>query len=291
MGEEGEKSRWFLLPSEAAQLLSGKNPAHFPMTVPFTPPQWTTDTSVLEGTNYGCLKPCDRTCISTEEKCSSKLIDNSAISRENDNDLFVNSSSVASGTNSGDVSFNSQKCENYEDRDLSTFQRPGTAKVVNSVTNSDAKSLEAVKCSPAKFDAENMDTRYLENGACVERNLETSTTKADSYDLTNEEKLFKNDVMIDGDSLSSEFDTGPSSTLDNEAAKIASNSTGSMSLITNASSENKVISENSDDIADSQTVCRRKPRKNKQNEVASGKPQFHHPPKNIFKPTVEVRKK
>lgn len=264
------------------------------MTVPFTPPQWTTDTSVSEGTNSigaGCLKPCDRTCISTEEKGFSKLIDNSAISRENGNDLGVDSSYVVSGTNCGDFSFNGQKCENCEDRDLSTFQRPGTAKVVNSVTNSDAKSLEAVKCmSPAKFDAENMDG-YLENGDYVGRTLETSTTKTDSYDLTNEEKLFKNDVMIDGDSLSSKFGTEPSSTLDNEAVKIASNSTGSMSSITNASSESEVISESSDDIADSQTVCRRKPRKNKQNEVASGKPQFHHPPKNIFKPTVQVRKK
>ena len=290
LGEAGEKYRWFLLPSEAAQLLSGKNPAHFPITVPFTPPQWETDTSVSKRTNLngaGFLKPCDQTCINTEAKCSSKSRDKSDISRGNENNLVVDSSCVVNGqiydTNTCDFPFNNEKCDNYGSRDLSTFPSPGMGKVVKSMTNGDAISLDAGKYCPPNSEAENADAIHEENRVCVERTLEISSVEAGSCGYTKEEKLLENDVTIYIESSSNDFDKEPaSSTFDRV-------STAGLNAVTNSSSENKMISENNDAIADSENVCRRKPRKSKQNEVTTGKPQFHHPPKNIFKPTVQVR--
>ncbi|KAL9973375.1 hypothetical protein ACROYT_G019827 [Oculina patagonica] len=281
LGEEGEKYRWFLLPSEAAQMLSRKNPAHFPIVSPFTPLQWKTGTSDSEGINSngaGCMEPYENSYTSPEEKCSSKL-------RDNCSSCVVNRKIY--GTDSGDVSFISEKCDDCEDRDLCTFQRSAKGKILNPVTNSDVKSLEADKYGPVKFDGESAGVRLGENDTCVEGTLEIASKQTDSRDFIKEEKSIKNDVTKDGVSLSNEIVNERTSTLDNKAVNITSNPTDSMSF-TNTSSENNVISENNDDIADSETVCRRKPRKIKQNEVASGKPQFHHPPKNIFKPTVQA---
>lgn len=290
LGEEGEKYRWFLLPSEAARLLSGKNPAHFPITPPFTPPQWKADTSILEGTNLnrtGCLKPCDEICLSTKEKCSLKSAYKSATSRENVNNLVVDSNCVVNGqihdSYTGDVHFNNEKCDNYRNRDLSTFPDLGMANVVNLMTNGDAISLEAGKYYPANSEAENTDARQGENRVCVERALEISSVETGSCEFTKEENALENSAAKYIESSSNDFDKCPvSSTFD------GARTTG-LNAITNSSSENKMISENNDAVANSENVCRRKPRKSKQNEVTTGKPQFHHPPKNIFKPTVQVR--
>ncbi|XP_028516147.1 uncharacterized protein LOC110243543 [Exaiptasia diaphana] len=40
LSKEGEKLRWFLLPSEAATILQHKPPSHLPKTPPFTPRSW-----------------------------------------------------------------------------------------------------------------------------------------------------------------------------------------------------------------------------------------------------------
>lgn len=267
LGEEAEKYRWFLLPSEAAQLLSGKNPAHFPITVPFTPPQWKTGTSVSEGYQ------------STKAKCSLKSTETSATSREDEN-LTVDSSCVVNGQiyTSGDVPCNNAKCHNYEKRDLSTFPDLRTGNVV--MTNGDVMSLKAGKYYLGNSEAENADIRHTDNRVCVERTLETSSVETGSCDLTSEEKGFENDFGKFIESSSNDFDKDPASSIFDRTS-----STG-LNVITNSSSENKMISENN---ANSENVCRRKPRRNKQKEVTTGKPQFHHPPKNIFKPTVQVR--
>lgn len=275
LGEEAEKYRWFLLPSEAAQLLSGKNPAHFPITVPFTPPEWMTGTSVSEGTN------CDGICTSNKEKCSLKSAETSATSKENEN-LVVDSSCVVNGPiySSGDVPCNNAKCHSYEKRDLSTFPDLGTGSVV--MTNGDVMSLKAGKYYLGNSEAENADIRHADNRAvCVERTLEISSVETGSCDFTNEENALENDVAKYIVSSSSDFDNDPTSSVFDRT------STAGLNVITNSSSENKMISENN--AANSENVCRRKLRKNKQYEVTTGKPQFHHPPKNIFKPTVQVR--
>ena len=288
LGEEGEKYRWFLLPSEAAHLLSGKTPAHFPIALPFTPPQWKADTSILEGTNLnrnGCLEPCDQTCLSAKSKCSLKSSDKSATSRENVNNLVVDSSCLVNGqiydSNNGDVHFNDEKCDNYGNRDLSTFPDLSMGNVVNLMTTGDAISLEAGKNYLANSEAENGDARHGENPVCVESALETSSVETGSYEFTKEENALENSAAKYIKSSSKDFDKDP-------VATTFDGVTG-LNAITNCSSENKVISENKDAIANSGNVCRRQPRKSKQNEVTTGKPQFHHPPKNIFKPTVQVR--
>ena len=279
MGEEGEKYRWFLLPSEAAQLLSGKNPAHFPITVPFTPPQWKAGTTISEGTylnRAGCLEPCNETCISTEAKCSLK-------SREKNN-LVVDSSCVINGqaydSNTGDLPFDDEKYDNYENRDLSTFPDLGMENVVNLMRDGDAISLGADKYYPAN--SESADARHEENRVSVERTLEMSSLETGSCEFTKNGNALENDAAKHIESSSNDVVKDPASTFDGA-------STTGLNAITNFSSENRMISENNDAIANAQNVCRRKPRKRKQNEVTSGKPQFHHPPKNIFKPTVQVR--
>ena len=266
LGEEAEKYRWFLLPSEAAQLLSGKNPAHFPITVPFTPPQWKTGTSVSEGYQ------------STKANCSLKSTETSATCKENEN-LVVDSSCVVNGPiySSGDVPCNNAKCHSYEKRDLSTFPDLSTGNVV--MTNGNVISLKAAKCCE-NSEAENADMRHADNRVCAEKTLEISSVETGSCDFTNEENALENDVAKYIECSSNDFDKDPASSIFDRT-----NTTG-LNVITNSSSENKMISENN---ANSENVCRRKPRRNKQKEVTTGKPQFHHPPKNIFKPTVQVR--
>lgn len=290
MGEEGEKYRWFLLPSEAAKLLSGKNSAHFPVTVPFTPPQWKADSSLSEGTclnKAGCLEPCDEICISTETKCSSKVRDKSATSRENVNKLVVDSSCVANGqiydSNTGDTPLSSEKCDNYGNRDVKTIPDLGMGNI-NLATNRDAILLEAGKYYLPNSGTENADATQGGNRLCVdtERTPDKSSAETGSFEFTQDENALENGDAKYIESSSNDFvKDSASSTFDGV-------STIGLNAITN-SSENKEISENNDAVADSENVCRRKPRKRKQNEVMNGKPQFHHPPKNIFKPTVQVR--
>ena len=291
LGEEGEKYRWFLLPSEAAQLLSGEIPAHFPVTVPFTPPQWKAGTSLSEGTcsnKAGCLEPCVEICISTETKCSSKGRDKSATSRENVNSLVVDSNCVVNGqiydSNTGDAPFNNEKCDNYGNRDLSTFPDLGMGNV-NLMTNGDAVFLEAGKYYLANSETENADATQGGNRLCVdsERTPEKSSGETGAFEFTQDENALGNDDAKYIESLSNDFDK------DSALSTFDGASTTGLNAITNSSSENKEISENNDAVTDSGNVCRRKPRKRKQNEVTTGKPQFHHPPKNIFKPTVQVR--
>ena len=293
LGEEGEKYRWFLLPSEAAQLLSKKNPTHFPITVPFTPPQWKAETGLSKGTylnKASSLERCDEICISTETKCSSKGRDKSATSRENVNNVVVDSSSVVNGqiydSNTGDAPFVNEKCDNYGNRDLSTFPDLGMGgNVVNFMRNGNAIFHEAGKYDLANSETEIAHAMQGENRLCVdtERTLEKSSAETSAFEFTRDENALENDDAKYIESSSNDFDKdSTSSTFDGA-------STTSLNAITNSSSENKEISESNDAVAESGNVCRRKPRKRKQNEVTTGKPQFHHPPKNIFKPTVQVR--
>lgn len=292
LGEEGEKYRWFLLPSEAAQLLSGKNPAHFPITVPFTPPQCKAETSLSEGTylnKASSLERCDEICIRTETKCSSKGRDKSATSRENINNLALDSSCVVNGqiydSNTGDAPFNNEKCDNDGKRDLSPFRDLGMENVVGLMTNGDAIFLEAGKHYLENSETENADATQGDNRLCVdtERTVEKSSAETSAFEFTQDENALENDDAKYIESSSHDFDKeSASSTFDGV-------STTGLNAITNSSFENKEISENNDVVAESENVCRRKPRKRKQNEVTTGKPQFHHPPKNIFKPTVQVR--
>lgn len=289
LGEEGEKYRWFLLPSEAAQLLSAKTPAHFPIAVPFTPPQWKADTIISEGTTLnrtGCLEPCDETCFSTKSKCSLKSRDKSATSKENVNNLVVDSSCVVNGqmhnSNTCDVPLKNEKCDNYGNKDLSTFPDLSMGNV-NLMTNGDAISLDAGKYYLSNSEAENADARHGENHVCDERALEISSVETGSGEFAKEENALENFAAKYTDSSSNDFDDGLLSTTFDGV------NTADLNAITTFSSESMVISGNNDAIANSGNVCRRKPRKSKQNEVTTGKPQFHHPPKSIFKPTVQVR--
>ena len=76
LGEEGEKLRWFLLPSEAAQLLNGRQLKDYPLKAPFTPLQWKNGLCVpqaahLTGAHY--MESSDRTSVAPIEKCTTLI--------------------------------------------------------------------------------------------------------------------------------------------------------------------------------------------------------------------------
>lgn len=294
LGEEGEKYRWFLLPSEAAQLLSGKTPAHLPMTAPFTPPRWNTGASVPEGPNScgaGWLEPCDRTCSSSMEKCTLNSRENLVSPRGNDNDVKgpVDCNCV-NGANTDDLSLSSKNSDNFGGENLSTFQCTA-GEILNSVASWDANSGEADVCDSMKIETGKVKAKHRDttNIVCVERRTrDINSSEVGAIDKSNEEISPESHLTNDDDSSLNRLHEDPLSPVDNEASKRISINDDPNS-VTNCSSENKGISGDGNALANSETVCRRKPRKNKEKEAASGKPQFHHPPKNIFKPTSEVR--
>lgn len=285
LGEEGEKLRWFLLPSEAAQLLSGKQLAHFPVSPPFTPLKWKNGLCVSEGTNLtgaDFMEPSDRTCTSFVEKCSSNLKEKVMTSSDNVVESKVaNCDCVVNGetcdTNVRDSISNGEQCE---ERDLSALQGMGKCQDPVQITNT--KSLVDDKCSSAKAETENLDTRHDEGSPWIERRPGRMILQETGVcNLSEEEEIKTNSpVLVDEKSLSNGHVTGP---VGNETpAKRDSN--------TDDPSEDTAVTRDSDSNTDSKVVCQRKPMKKKQNAAIPGKPQFHHPPRSIFKPTIQVRK-
>ena len=290
LGEEGEKLRWFLLPSEAAQLLSGKQLAHFPVSPPFTPLKWKNGSCVSEGTNLtgaDFMEPSDGTYTSSVEKCSSNLTETIRSSRDNVKESEVaNCNCVVNGetcdTNVRDSISNGEKCE---ERELSALQ--GMGKCQDPVQISNTKSLVDEKCSSAKAENENLDTRHEEGSPWIERRPDRILLQETGVcNFSEEEEEIKTYVPVDEKTLSNGHDPGPVS---NETPAKRDSITDDPASSTDTS-EDAAVTRDSDSIMDSKVVCQRKPRKKKQNEVIPGKPQFHHPPKSIFKPTVQVRK-
>lgn len=287
LGEEGGKLRWFLLPSEAAQLLNGKQLAHFPVSPPFTPPKWKNGSCVSEGTNLtgaDFMEPFDRTCTSSLENCSSNLKEKNTTSRDNMMESKVaNCKCVVNGetcdANVRDSISNGEQCE---ERELSALQDLGKCQDPVQITNT--KSLVDDKCSSAKAETKNLETRHEERSPWMERRADGILLQETGVCNFTEEEEIKTCVPVDEKTLSNGHDPGPVS---NETpAKRDSND----AALGTDTPEDAAVTRGSDSIMDSKVVCQRKPRKKKQNEVIPGKPQFHHPPKSIFKPTVQVRK-
>lgn len=264
LGEEGERLRWFLLPSEAAQLLSGKQSERFPLSSPFTPPQWQNGLVVSQGTNLpgaDHMEPSDKTFISSSANCSSVL--NGGEGVHNMAQCSVGVNGKIDDKSVEDFVYNDGIYDELEGGDLSAS--PSIKTIQNTVPVSDAKTLGNDRHVSAKMATEVRDSR---RSSC-EDEITVGKTLAGSED---EIEISFSDAA-----------PGSSFPVDTEALKKESKT------IEQCPSEEIAAATDSESLTDAVVVCERKPRKKKQKETIAGKPQFHPPPKAIFKPAVQVK--
>ena len=290
LDEEGEKLRWFLLPSEAAQLLNGKQVKDYPVKAPFTPLQWKNGLCVPQGahlTGAHYMESSDRTSVGPIEKRTT-LRENT---EERDLNGVTNCDCIAENAiskNIAEISISSgDKCKNDAERlgDL-----PDSADLKENQTtmaNVCKRSLEGAGNKP-RFNAENMDTelagedllsRKRNHGKVFDETRILNFPEQGEKTITS---AFVSETSLNGP----KNDCG--SLIDSEKSEIPNSFDQKLTLNTSSSRERIVPSEGRESITISDAVCRRKPRKKKQNEVTSGKPKFHHPPKSIFKPATQV---
>lgn len=289
-GEEGERYRWFLLPSEVAQLLGGKSPAHFPMTPPFSPPHWNNVPEGADSCCAKCLEPCNGNYVSPMEKYTLKSPENLVSREENDSDVkgVVDCTSVSgqvNGANMDDSLLNSCNYGNITEKDISTLLC--TDEILDSAASFCVNSGQADTCYSTKFEARSVDTKHGVNTVLEEGTHGVESFGDDSIVITREEKSPESSVTNDSEQSNKLHKKLVESLVDNLEMKTVFENAG-LNSVAESSSASELISGNGDASASSKTVCQRKGRKNKQKEVVTGKPQFHHPPKSIFKPTLEA---
>lgn len=291
LGEEGEKLRWFLLPSEAAQLLNGKQVKDYPVKAPFTPLQWKNGLCVPQGahlTEAHYMESSDRTSVAPIEKCTT-LRENT---EERDLNGMTNCGCIAENAiskNIAEISISSgDKCNNDAERLRDLPDSADLKENQTTLVNVCNRSLEGAGNKP-RFNAENMDTELASEDLLSRRRNHGKffgETRLLNFPEQGEKTItsaFVSETSLNGP----ENDCG--SLIDSETKNEISNSFD-QKLNVNTSSRERIVpsSEGSEAITISEAVCRRKPRKKKQNEVTSGKPKFHHPPKSIFKPATQV---
>ena len=291
MGEEGEKLRWFLLPSEAAQLLNGKQVKDYPVKAPFSPLQWKNGLCVPQGahlTGAHYMESSDRTSVGPIEKCAT-LRENT---EERDLNGMTNCGCIAENAiskNIAEISISSgDKCNNDAERLRDLPDSADLKENQTTLVNVCNRSLEGAGNKP-RFNAENMDTELASEDLLSRRRNHGKffdETRLLNFPEQGEKTItsaFVSETSLNGP----ENDCG--SLIDSETKNEISNSFDPK-LNVNTSSRETIVpsSEGSEAITISEAVCRRKPRKKKQNEVISGKPKFHHPPKSIFKPATQV---
>ena len=291
MGEEGEKLRWFLLPSEAAQLLNGKQVKGYPVKAPFTPLQWKNGLCVPQGahlTGAHYMESSDRTSVAPIEKCTT-LRENT---EERDLNGVTNCGCIAKseiGNSIAGISISSvDKCINDAERIRDLPDSADLKENQTTLVNVCIRSLEGAGDKP-RLNAENMDTELAGEGLLSRRRNHRKVfdeTRILNFPEQGEKTIasaFVSETSLNGPK------NDCSSLIDSETKSEISNSFD-QKLNLKTSSRERIVpsSEGSEAITISEAVCRRKPRRKKQNEVTSGKPKFHHPPKSIFKPATQV---
>ena len=290
LGEEGEKLRWFLLPSEAAQLLNGKQVKDYPVKAPFTPLQWKNGLCVPQGahlTGAHYMESSDRTSVAPIEKCTTL--------RENTEERgligVTNCGCIAKseiGNNIAGISISSgDKCKNDAERPRDLPYSVDLKENQTTLVNVCNRSLEGAGDKP-RFNGENMDTELAsEDLLSRKRNHGKVFDETRILNFPEQGEKTITSAFVSETSLN-----GPKnycgSLIDSEKSEIPNSFDQKLTLNTSPSMERIVPSEGRESITISEAVCRRKPRKKKQNEVTSGKPKFHHPPKSIFKPATQV---
>ncbi|XP_074620328.1 uncharacterized protein LOC141879105 isoform X3 [Acropora palmata] len=266
LGEEGEKLRWFLFPSEAALLLRGKEPAYFPLKSPFTPIKWKDVMPLTQGTNLTgppCVEHFERSSTNStpsvlsngKTTTSTHIVGKSVIEKEMRGRIFV-----ADG----------KDCDKGH---LITSQRTGENQDPN-------KALEEVlsyvneEYHALKIESQNAEDGWsdkgrgidrIPNGYCSAEMGDCSVSQVDGQVFTNG----TNDLLNDheGDS------------------KFVVEQT-----ISKASSEErrKESKEDYEGVIDVKVAYEQNNEKKCKRKEMSRTPQFHHPPKSIFKPTTQA---
>lgn len=277
LGEEGEKLRWFLLPSEAALLLRGKQLTYFPLTSPFTPLQWKDGLRLSQGNDLArtqCAEHSQRT-----SKCTTRVthfnektaIFAGNVKKRNSNETSEHSY-VANGDNGiKEFSCNGEKFDKDQKRHCFASQDMSENQHTNPVFE-EALCLVSNECRPLKMAKENSDVarkgRYpgkdqTPNGKCLAELTDVASVFATEQVLTNVGNEDMN-LSFDKHGGVSDFDVNQTS---NEGR-----------------SDEQKCKDYFDDITNAKVACER----NYKAKVISGKPQFHHPPKCIFKPTTQA---
>lgn len=181
LGEEADSLRWFLLPSEAADLMAGVTVAHFPRKPPFTPKVWnketlcstiTNDDRDLGKLNNGCYFDKDRrnvgmdkltpaeTLNHIEERCELELLGGKTkkeINREVSLSTVAHSCSVSNVGTLSDWKFRRSKEE--EGKMPSTEHKVNTSRCNKNMLSQD------------NF-GEEQDTSSNKNCACKEASFQ-----------------------------------------------------------------------------------------------------------------------
>lgn len=201
------------------------------------------------------MEPSDKTSISSSANCSSML--NGGEGVHNMAECSVGVNSKIDDKSVEDFVYNGGIYDELEGEDLSAS--PSIKTIQNTVPVSDAKTLGNDRHMSAKMATEVRDSR---RSSC-EDEITVGKTLAGSED---EIEISFSDAA-----------PGSSFPVDTEALK------------KQCPSEEIAAATDSESLTDAVVVCERKPRKKKQKEMIAGKPQFHPPPKAIFKPAVQVK--
>ena len=263
LGEEGEKLRWFLLPSEAALLLRGKEPAYFPLKSPFTPIKWkdgrpVTQMANLTGPPYA--EHFERTCTSStpsdlsNEKTttSTHILGKGIIAKEMRGHIFV---ADDEDCDRGHLIASQRANENQDPKQV--------LEEVLSYTNKEYHALKIER----QIAEVGPGIHCISSRNCSAEIGDGSVSQADGKVFTNGTNVLLNDH--EGDS---KF------VVEQTISKASSEEKGK---------ESKEDYEGAMDVKVAYEQCNGK--KCKRKEI-SRTPQFHHPPKSIFKPTTQVTK-
>jgi len=251
LSEEGEKLRWFLLPSESAALLAQKPPSHLPKTPPFVPRAWdlpSKDASMdlLQLSNTGNRTQYNSSCTEISEELLDKTLRDLSLERDCLAFRTQLESSCAESTCNSDSNGPClvKKNSNTEFNDVCSLLSESNASSVSKNTE--------------------IQTNLNQSGDPKE-SKENDTTNSNSGKDSSDCKQ----LLEPNDKTMAEEKTLDSSRMDcrtlGQACPLNRQNTSNVT---------KNTKQNKNDVNYEKTVAT--------------KPKFFHPPKSIFKPMVEV---
>ena len=268
LGEEGEKLRWFLFPSEAALLLRGKEPAYFPLKSPFTPIKWKDGMPVTQRTNLTgapCVEHFERSSTNStpsvlsngKTTTSTHIVGKNDIEKEMRGHIFV-----ADG----------KDCDKGH---LITSQRTGEKQDPN-------KALEEVlsyvneEYHSLKIESQNAEDGWSDKGRGIDRipNGYCSAEMGDCSGSQDDGQVFTNGT----NDLLNDHEGDSKFVVEQTISKASSEET------------RKESKEDYEGVIDVKVAYEKNNEKKCKRKEMSRTPQFHHPPKSIFKPSTQVTK-
>ena len=283
LGDAGEAMRWFLLPSEAADLLCSKAPAHLPKRPRFVPRVWDTHT---RGSDVDEEKePCD---MQPDVWQSKDLDEGPAISGEVDRVPVTENVCSATGVENYPREIRDSASRNeaaaiqtsYPDSlDQDTREAVNEAALCRASTGPEGKSGVTNCTGGEKY----VDAGQNDPPTVTRREFGDNCARSAALTETAEKSETETPSLRDGDTrrCASCVET-PDGSRNSVASERASGTPRGM-----ACEANREARENETKGSSPAVVCERKDRKQKERGNA-GKIMFHSPPKSIFKPTAQV---